>query len=101
MSLWTTTALAALLLLVAWPYVAYVRHPEQRPFAAYLIFVTVFVVAAMVLLFLVLWLAGMVGILPLGDLAWAVLLLTLVLVPALLIATWQARKPPTHRHPPP
>lgn len=39
---WITVALAVLLLAAVAPWVQHVRHPAQRPFAAYLVFVSVF-----------------------------------------------------------
>lgn len=102
MAIDTTTVLIALLLLAAAaPYVAWVRHPEQRPFAAYLVFVTVFAVAAVVLFVLVGWAALALGLgESLGPWGLGGLLLVLGVLPALGIATWQARQPPSRRGPP-
>lgn len=84
-----------LLLALAVPYVARIRHPASKPLAAYAIFVVVFSVAS-VLLFLALWqIAGALGIAPMFESApGAVLFLALVFVPAFMAASWQARKPP-------
>ncbi|MFU8816626.1 MAG: hypothetical protein ACNA7W_14855 [Pseudomonadales bacterium] len=92
---------AIALLALAAPYVARIRHPEQRPFAAYLIFVTVFAAAAVVLFVLIGWLVNAFGLTQtLGPTGLMVLLVIFGLGPALAIATWQARKPPMRRGPP-
>ena len=41
--MWTLIGIMVLatLLLAAWPYAQHIRHPETRPLAAYLIFVTI------------------------------------------------------------
>lgn len=98
---WSTVLIAILVLAAAVPYVAWVRHPEQRPFAAYLVFVSVFAVAAVVLFVLIGWLADALGLIPvLGQGGLTVALLLLGVLPALGLATWQARKPPMERKPP-
>lgn len=98
---WVTVCIALLVLAIAAPYVARIRHPEQRPFAAYLVFVTVFALAAVVLFVLIGWLAAALGLLrTLGRGGLAVLLLLFGVVPAILLATWQARQPPMGRRPP-
>lgn len=98
---WTTTALAVIILLVAVPYVASIRHPDQRPFAAYLIFVTVFSVTAVILFLLIGWVAHSTELAAaLGERGLAILLLVLGLLPAIVVATWQARKPPSRKPPP-
>jgi hypothetical protein len=79
------TFVAVLLIWIAFfilaiPLIRRIRHPDQRPFAAYLIFVSLFTLVA--------------GIL------FALLFLLLVFVPALLVATWQARKPRWWKAPP-
>ena len=45
--MWTLTGILVLatLLLAAWPYAQHVRHPDTRPLAAWLIFVTIVSVA--------------------------------------------------------
>jgi hypothetical protein len=89
------------ILAAAIPYVARIRHPEQRPLAAYLIFVSVFVASAVVLFSLLVWLTGTLGLADaLGRLGPAVLFLVLVFLPAGALATWQARQPPWRRGPP-
>ena len=97
----TTVLIAVLLLAAAAPYVAWVRHPLQRPFAAYLVFVTVFAVAAVVLFVLLAWLIQALGwAAALGPWGHAALLVVLGVLPALAVATWQARQPPSRRRPP-
>ena len=77
------------------PYVARVRHPQQRAFAAYLIFVTVFAVSAVMLFVLIGWLTDALGLAQtIGPIGLMILLVIFGLGPALAIATWQARKPP-------
>jgi hypothetical protein len=95
--------LAGIVLLVAAiPYVARIRHARQKPFAAYLIFLTVFAASAAVLAGLLAWLAGRLGLSgALGNTGPAILFLLLVFLPALALATWQARKPPWRPHGPP
>lgn len=98
---WTTVAIAVFILLIAAPYVASIRHPQQRPFAAYLIFMTVFSVTAVVLFLLIGWLAHSTELASaLGELGLALALLIFGLLPAIIVASWQARKPPTQRPPP-
>lgn len=84
-----------LILAAAIPYVAHIRHPKQKPLAAYLIFVIAFVVSASVFFNLLAWLAYK---LDLGETLSkplpAVLFLTLVFIPAFVLARWLARKPP-------
>jgi len=100
MSIWTVLV-AALILLAAAPYVARVKHPEQKPFAAYMVFVMVFAVTAVVLFVALAWLANALGVArELGSAGLAVMLVLLGVVPALILATWQARKPPMRREPP-
>jgi hypothetical protein len=101
MSIWATIAIAIAILAAAAPYVAWVRHPRQRPFAAYLLFVSVFALAAVVLFVLIGWLIQALGLAArLGQGGLSVLLLLLGVLPALLLATWQARQPPGPRGPP-
>lgn len=91
-----------ILLLASMPYVARIRHPEQRPFAAYLIFVSIFAVASAVLFGVLTWVAGTLGLTEaLSQPVPAVAFLLLVFVPALALARWQARQPPWRQGPPP
>lgn len=101
MNLLTSAAVAVIVLAVAAPFVARIRHPDQKPFAAYLIFLTVFSVAALVLFLTLAWLADWLGVMEtLGQTGLTILLLVLGVAPALALATWQARKPPMGRRPP-
>jgi len=88
-------------LAAAVPWVMRIRHPDQKPFAAYLVFVSVFLLTAVLVFSLLTWLLaltdqGQLLAEPLG----AVVFLVLVFVPALALGTWQARKPPLERPPP-
>jgi len=57
--------------------------------------VSIFVTAAIVLFNLLAWLAFKLGLGPvLGDTGPVLLLVVLVFLPAIALATWQARKPP-------
>lgn len=97
---WIGFLLVAALLAAAIPFVKTVRHPQQKPLAAYLIFVSVFVAVAAVLFRLLLWLAGKAGQGDaLGNPGTALLLIVLVLLPAVGLATRQARKPPWRQGP--
>jgi hypothetical protein len=100
-SYWTTLLLGAGMLVAAIPYVQRIRHPQQKPLAAYLIFVSVFLVIASVLFRLFLWLAAGTGLEgALDDTGPALLFIALVFLPAVAVAAWQARKPPWRRGPP-
>ena len=90
------------ILVAAMPYTRRIRHPRQKPFAAYLIFVSVFVVTAAVLFRLLAQLASKLGLGAVLDAPGpALLFLILVFLPAVALATWLARKPPWRRGPPP
>jgi hypothetical protein len=93
--------LGTLLLVAAIPYVSRIRNPEQKPLAAYLIFVSVFLIVAAALFRLLVWLAGSLGLeSALDDPGPALLFIALVFLPAIAVAAWQARKPPWRRGPP-
>ena len=99
---WTSLMAGAAILAVAIPYVTRIRHPEQKPLAAYLIFVSVFVTAAVVLYSMLAWLALKLGMeSALGNTGPALMFLVLVFVPAIALAGWQARKPPWRQRGPP
>jgi hypothetical protein len=99
---WTSLLAGAAILAVAIPYVMRIRHPEQKPLAAYLIFVSVFVMAAVVLYNLLAWVALKLGLeAALGNTGPALLFLVLVFLPAIALASWQARKPPWRQRGPP
>lgn len=98
---WTIGLIAVLVLAGSAPYVARIRHADQRPFAAYLLFVSVFLTAAAVLFGLLTWLVGALDLTPrLADPLIAILYLAVIFGPALLLASWQARQPPLKRQPP-
>ena len=93
--------IAVIILVGAIPYVLHIRHPQQKPLAAYLIFVSLFVIISLVLNTVLLWLASKLGLLAaLNELAPAILFLILNFLPAFVIARWQARKPPWRQGPP-
>lgn len=95
---WASIVVAVAILVLAIPLVARVRHPEQKPLAAYLIFVFVFAAASFVLFNVLGWLAARAGLGPVLDNPGpTVAFLVLVFLPALGLAVWQARKPPS-RH---
>jgi hypothetical protein len=101
-SYWTAVLTAIGILLLAVPYVMRVRHPEQKPLAAYFIFVTVFIMVAFVLYNLLVWLSNRLGVAAsLEHTLPALLFLALVFLPAFALATWQARKPPMPQQGPP
>jgi len=88
--------------ILAVPLVRRIRHPDQRPFAAYLIFVSLFTLVAGLLFALFSWLAVVLGLAPaLERLLPAIVFLLLVFSPAFWVATWQAAKPRWRRPPPP
>lgn len=100
-SYWVGITCAVALLIVAIPYVARIRHPDQKPLAAYLIFVFIFAVAAAVTFSLLAWLVSALGLGPSLDNPFvAALFLLAVFAPAIALATWQARKPPYRVGPP-
>lgn len=84
------------LLILAYPYVVRFRHPDSKPVAAYMIFVTVFSATAMFLFFALLRLAVVLGLEgSLQSAMGAVIYFALVFIPAFLMARWQLGKPPT------
>lgn len=91
----------AIFLVLAALYVYRARHPEQKPLAAYLIFVTVFTAVAFLLFGTLVYLSEVAGWLgALDHPAGAVLFVILVFAPAIALARWQIRRPP-RRMPPP
>lgn len=93
---WITVAIAVFLLAAAAPWVAWVRHPRQRPFSAYLTFVCVFALMAVVAFVVLAWLVSAFGLGErLGRSGVALVLLLFGVLPALVAATWQARRPPS------
>ena len=88
------------ILTLAIPYVTRIRHPQQKPLAAYLIFVSVFVMASGILFTVVGWLVGMFELeSSLEEAGGALLFLTLVFLPTIVISTHLARKPPLRQDP--
>jgi hypothetical protein len=84
-----------ILMLLAIPYVRHAKHPRAKTVAAYLVFVTLFSVGAVVMYTVLLMLLGWAGRLdylhhPLGAAAF----LALVFVPPFLLGRWQLKKPP-------
>jgi hypothetical protein len=101
LSYWIGTLVGIALLVAAIPVVARTRHPEQKPFAAYLIFITIFVAVTMVLFNMLSWLTGILGLgSTLEDAGAAFLLAILASLPAIALGIWQVRKPPLRRGPP-
>jgi hypothetical protein len=101
LSYWIGIMSGLILLAGAIPVVARVKHPDQKPFAAYLIFVTVLVVVTLVLFNILAWISSLLGIITVpGTGAVTVLLFILALIPAVMLAIWQTRKPPMKRGPP-
>jgi len=92
---WTLALIAGALGIAAVPWVRRIRHPEQKPFAAYLVFMTVFLLVAAFSYALLIWLISLLGLQSLldGGLGATVFLL-LTFVPAFLLGTWQGSKPP-------
>jgi hypothetical protein len=89
--------IVTLLLAAGVPLVAQVRHPQQRPLAAYLVFASVFLLSAGVLFVLLASLAQGLGLGSVLEGAAAAGFLLLVFGPAAGIAIWQAGKPPLRR----
>lgn len=76
-------------------YSARVRHPDARPLAAYLIFITVFSAAAATLFGIGIAILGATETLAVLDRpVAAVAFLVPVFVPAFLLARWLVRQPP-------
>jgi heme A synthase len=83
------------LMLLAIPYVRRARHPRAQPLAAYMVFVILFSVGAIVMYTVLLMLLGWIDGFdylhhPLGAAAF----LALVFIPAFLLGRWQLKKPP-------
>jgi hypothetical protein len=90
-----------ILLALASPWVRRSRHPGVPPLAAFLLFATLFSVAAGTLYFALLWFVQAMGwSARLGSPPWALAFLSLVFAPAFLLARWIIRRPPLERPPP-
>ena len=92
---WPGVILWTVLMLLAIPYVRRARHPRTRPLAAYMTFVVLFSVGAVVmysaLLLLLDWTERLDWLhRPLA----ATIFLALVFIPAFLLGRWQLKKPP-------
>ncbi|MBU1395856.1 MAG: hypothetical protein KKE84_06900 [Gammaproteobacteria bacterium] len=88
------------LMLLAIPYVRRARHPRAKPLAAYMMFVILFSVGAVVMYSVLLMLLGWADALdylhrPQG----AAIFLALVFIPAFLLGRWQLKKPPRQMPP--
>ncbi len=91
---WITVATAVLVLVAIAPWVGWVRHPQQRPFSAYLLFVSAFAVIAVGLFLLLGALVSELGVAQaLGRAGLALVLLLLGVLPAFAAATWLVRRP--------
>lgn len=87
--------IVAMILIAAIPYVARIRHPRQKPLAAYLIFIFMFIITVSVLFTILLWLVSLFDLSAALSKPWpSVLFLALIFLPAIALGTWQARKPP-------
>ena len=87
--------LGVVVMLLAIPYVRHAKHPRAKPLAAYMVFAILFTVGSIVMYSALLSLLNRFNGLdllqyPLG----ALVFLTLVFVPAFLLARWQLKKPP-------
>ncbi|MBD3669920.1 MAG: hypothetical protein HUJ29_04030 [Gammaproteobacteria bacterium] len=101
-SYWISLVIAVVLLVVTYPYAMKIRHPDQKPLAAYFIFVSVFVISVIVIYTLLLQLAEIVGLTAvLNETVPALVFIVLVFVPSILLARWWTRKPPKNQGPPP
>lgn len=91
------------LLVAAMPYVNRIRHPDQTPVAAYLIFVFMFLIVSAVLYGVLGWLAAVLDLARLfGNVVMGTItFLALIFIPAFLMARWLARKPPWRSSVPP
>ena len=101
LSYWMGILLGLVLLAAAIPVVARIRHPDQKPFAAYLIFITIFIVVTMLLFKILGVISAMLGLDSVLDESGLMLaLLILAMLPAILLAAWQTGKPSLRRGPP-
>lgn len=93
--------IALAIMVGALPYVLKTRHPQQSPLAAYLIFLTAFVVGAGILYVMI---SSILSWLQLGNqldkLIPAILFVVAVFLPPAILSTWLIRKPPRRVGPP-
>ncbi|GAB4137300.1 MAG: hypothetical protein Tsb0016_02370 [Sphingomonadales bacterium] len=88
------------ILVAAVPYVHAARHPDSKPLAAYLIFVTVLSVVGAGLFWLALTIAAMLVGAEMLSKPWvAIILIAIIAAPALLIARWAISRPPRQSPP--
>jgi predicted Kef-type K+ transport protein len=86
--------------IIAFFYVRRFRHPSTPLLAAYLLFVSLFTLTAFVIFAAGTWLLHTFGAIgALSNPVWAGPFLTIVFVPAFLVARWQLGKPPRQRMP--
>lgn len=97
---WIAFGLAALLAAGCWPAAQMVRHPDHRPLAAYLVFVSVFALSAAALFTAIIAVARAAGLLEaMSGGGAAALILIVILIPAFFAARWVVRRPPMRRRP--
>lgn len=95
------TLIVLLILISAFPYVAWIRHPSQKLLAAYLIFAVIFLATFLFLFNALIYLLGTWGLSSaLEQTVPLLLLLAFVLAVSFALASWQARKPHVTRKPP-
>lgn len=88
------------LMLLAIPYVQRAKHPRAKLVAAYMVFVILFSVGAVVMYSILLLLLGWIdGLAYLHHPPGAVIFLALVFMPAFLLGRWQLKKPPRQTPP--
>lgn len=93
---------AAAFLLLAWPLSRRMKHPDMKPLAAWLVFVSVFALAGGALFAALAGAISLVGATGALDRpAWAILAALLVIAPALAAARASVRRPPRGDGPPP
>jgi len=83
------------ILLLAIPFVSWTRHPQTKPLAAYLIFITILSVAGWITYGVLS--ALMAGVADTRSETYSALQLTVFgasLVAGILLGVWQIRKPP-------
>lgn len=88
---WIAVVLFVLVLVASWFYVGQARHPDQKPVAAYLIFVVAFSVTIAVVYGLLFTLIASIG--AVGNLSLAIAV-ALGAVAAFLIGRSLIRRPP-------
>jgi hypothetical protein len=98
---WFSIITGIVLLILAIPYVDKIRHSQQKFLAAYLIFVSVFILASALIFNLLVRLAHQFSLSDALEEPWPIaLFLLIVFLPAFIVATWLARKPRWKQGPP-